>query len=157
MSPSGEEITLPVQWCEVKDPFEVPNSVPTCGVPENATPVSGSDTRIELVAAVVVAATAEDAAVVDDVAVVEAAEALGLAEAFAEAVAEALALLVAVGVGVCDVPELTSLSRPLIFAYVVAPTPPVSSSAAHPTVAMRLYDLRACGMPATYECSDKRM
>ena len=47
MSPCGLDTTLPVQWCEVNDPSEVPNSVPTCAVPENASPSSGSDTLIE--------------------------------------------------------------------------------------------------------------
>jgi hypothetical protein len=107
MSPSGEETTLPVQWCEVNVPSEVPNSVPTCATPENSSPVSGSDTRIEL--AVVAVAVAVAVAVVDGEVGAEgvAAEALAPAGVFAAA------LLVATA---WTAPELASLSRPSTFA-----------------------------------------
>ena len=46
MSPCGLDTTLPVQWCDVNDPFEVPNSVPTCAAPEKVFPWRGFDTLI---------------------------------------------------------------------------------------------------------------
>ena len=99
MSPSGEEITLPVQWCEVKDPSETPNNVPTCGVPEYAVPSSGSDTLIEL-------------ELDDD-------DELALADADADSVAVAVAA--AVAVALADVVDRDSLEA-VIFEWLTTRT-----------------------------------
>jgi len=96
MSPSGVETTLPVQWCEVNDPSEVPNSVPTCGVPEYAVPSSGSDTLIELELDAELAAELEDEdGLEDEVALVVAAcvVALFVGLALVVALVDAVAVL----------------------------------------------------------------